>query len=101
MSWSPRKNSYHGVPEVAELINAQISVNLDFQVWKDGQIVDPLTVIPGYGKGPSGYVYDGTVSSGVMASGRAQAAAEEAAKGSGSSGLKPLPTFKGLKKLGF
>lgn len=45
--------------------------------------------------------YDGTVSSGVMASGRAQAAAEEAAKGSGSSGLKPLPTFKGLKKLGF
>lgn len=30
MSWSPRKNSYHGVPEVAELINAQISVNKQY-----------------------------------------------------------------------
>lgn len=30
MSWCPRKNSYHGVIEVAELINAQISVNKQF-----------------------------------------------------------------------
>ena len=58
-------------------------------------------MIPGYGISPSGYVDDGSHGAGVMASGRAQAAAEEAAKGSGSSGLKPLPTFKGLKKLGF
>lgn len=30
MSWAPRKNSYHGVLEVAELINAQISVNKQY-----------------------------------------------------------------------
>ena len=75
--------------------------HLDIRITQDGKYIDPLTVIPGYGIAPSGYVDDGSHSAGVMASGRAQAAAEEAAKGSGSSGLKPLPTFKGLKKLGF
>lgn len=30
MSWTPRKNSYHGVLEVSELINAQISVNKQY-----------------------------------------------------------------------
>lgn len=30
MSWCPRKNSCHGVLEVAELINAQISINKQF-----------------------------------------------------------------------
>lgn len=30
MSWTPRKNSYHGVLEVAELINAQISINKQY-----------------------------------------------------------------------
>lgn len=71
--------------------------HLDIRITQDGKYIDPLTVIPGYGIAPSGYVDDGSHSAGVMASGRAQAAA----KGSGSSGLKPLPTFKGLKKLGF
>ena len=75
--------------------------HLDIRITQDGKYIDPLTVIQGYGIAPSGYVDDGSHSAGVMASGRAQAAAEEAAKGSGSSGLKPLPTFKGLKKLGF
>ena len=75
--------------------------HLDIRITQDGKYIDPLTVIPGYGIAPSGYVDDGSHSADVMASGRAQAAAEEAAKGSGSSGLKPLPTFKGLKKLGF
>ena len=64
--------------------------HLDFQVWKDGQIVDPLTIIPGYGKGPSGYVYDGTVSSGVVSSGVAAAQAAKNSGSSGSSGLKSL-----------
>ena len=75
--------------------------HLDIRITQDGKYIDPLMVIPGYGIAPSGYVDDGSHGAGVMASGRAQAAAEEAAKGSGSSGLKPLPTFKGLKKLGF
>ena len=30
MSWTPRKNSYHGVLEVSELINAQISINKQY-----------------------------------------------------------------------
>lgn len=30
MSWSPRKNSYHGVLENVELINAQISINKQY-----------------------------------------------------------------------
>ena len=70
--------------------------HLDFQVWKDGQIVDPLTIIPGYGKGPSGYVYDGTVSSGVVSSG---VAAAQAAKNSGSSGSSGLKNLDDLLKL--
>lgn len=67
--------------------------HLDFQVWKDGQYVDPLTVIPGYGKGPSGYVYEGSSASGAISSG--VAAAQSGASGSsGSSGLKNLKTIK-------
>lgn len=71
--------------------------HLDMQAWKDGQIVDPLTIIPGYGE-PSGYVYDGSVSSGVISSGAAQAAAAETSSGSSgqSSGLKSLKGFKRL-----
>ena len=70
--------------------------HLDMQAWKDGQIVDPLTIIPGYGEGPSGYVYDGTVSSGVVSSGASQA---KAAKSSGSSGGSSSNNLKKLKKL--
>ena len=77
--------------------------HLDFQTWKDGQIVDPLTIIPGYGRGPSGYVYDGTVSSGVVSSGVSTAQAAKASSGgggsSGSSGLKKLEGLSGLKSL--
>lgn len=71
--------------------------HLDMQAWKDGQIVDPLTIIPGYGE-PSGYVYDGSVSSGVISSGAAQAAAAETSSGSSrqSTGLKSLKGFKRL-----
>lgn len=71
--------------------------HLDMQAWKDGQIVDPLTIIPGYGE-PSGYVYDGSVSSGVISSGAAQAAAAETNSGSSgqSTGLKSLKGFKRL-----
>lgn len=71
--------------------------HLDMQAWKDGQIVDPLTIIPGYGE-PSGYVYDGSLSSGVISSGAAQAAAEGTSGGSSgqSTGLKSLKGFKRL-----
>lgn len=71
--------------------------HLDMQAWKDGQIVDPLTIIPGYVE-PSGYVYDGSVSSGVISSGAAQAAAEGTSGGSSgqSTGLKSLKGFKRL-----
>ncbi len=69
--------------------------HLDMQVWKDGQIVDPLTIIPGYGA-PSGYTYDGSVSSGVIASGAAAAEKNDGGK-SESRGLQSL---KGLKNIG-
>lgn len=71
--------------------------HLDLQAWKDGKIVDPLMVIPGYGEA-SGYVYDGTVSSGVIAGGQAAAAASGSggSSGSGSGGLKKLKGLKGL-----
>ena len=76
--------------------------HLDMQAWVDGQIVDPLTIIPGYGEGPSGYVYEGTVSSGVVSSGASQAKAAKSSGGSssgGSSGLKKPEGLKGLKSL--
>lgn len=72
--------------------------HLDLQVWKDGQIIDPLTVIPGYGEA-SGYVYNGSVSSGMISGSTAKAASES--RSSGSNGFRTLPVFKGLKKLGF
>lgn len=67
--------------------------HLDFQVWQDGKIIDPLIIIPGYGKGPSGYVYDGSVASGVISSGVA-AAQSNSSGSSGGSGLKNLKTIK-------
>ena len=71
--------------------------HLDMQAWKDGQIVDPLTIIPGYGE-PSGYVYDGSVSSGVISSNAAQAAAE-GTSGGGSGQSTGLKSLKGFKRL--
>ena len=71
--------------------------HLDMQAWKDGQIVDPLTIIPGYGE-PSGYVYDGSVSSGVISSSAAQAAAE-GTSGGGSGQSTGLKSLKGFKRL--
>ena len=59
--------------------------HLDMQAWKDGQIVDPLTIIPGYGA-PSGYTYDGSVSSGVIASGAAAGKKSGGGKSGNSSG---------------
>lgn len=73
--------------------------HLDFQVWKDGKIVDPLTVIPGYGVGPSGYVYDGSVASGVISSGVSAAQSEKASSSSKKTGLDTLDTYKSLKGL--
>ena len=80
--------------------------HLDMQAWKDGQIVDPLTIIPGYGD-PSGYVYDGTVSSGVVSSGSSGSSSGSSGKSSGSgsnkssgNGLSKLKGLSGLKKLG-
>lgn len=74
--------------------------HLDMQAWVDGQIVDPLTIIPGYGEGPSGYVYDGTVSSGVVSSGASQAKAAKSSggssSGSSSNSLKKLKKLKGF-----
>lgn len=80
--------------------------HLDMQAWKDGQIVDPLTIIPGYGD-PSGYVYDGTVSSGVVSSGSSGSSSGSSGKSSGSgsnkssgNGLSKLKGLSGLKRLG-
>lgn len=79
--------------------------HLDMQAWKDGQIVDPLTIIPGYGD-PRGYVYDGTVSSGVVSSGSSGSSSGSSGKSSGSgsnksssNGLSTLKGLSGLKKL--
>ena len=74
--------------------------HLDMQAWVDGQIVDPLTIIPGYGEGPSGYVYDGTVSSGVVSSGASQAKAAKSSGGSSGSSSNNLKKLKKLKGFG-
>lgn len=78
--------------------------HLDIRITKDGKYIDPLTVIPGYGVGPSGYVSGNTASSSAVASG---VAAAQAAKSSGSSGSKkksgfssnPFDAFVGFKGL--
>lgn len=75
--------------------------HLDLQAWQDGKIVDPLTIIPEYGSA-SGYVYDGTVSAGVVSSGRQASSGSSGSSGaSGSSGnsgttLKKLKGFQSL-----
>lgn len=69
--------------------------HLDLQVWKDGKIVDPLTIIPEYGS-PSGYVYDGTVSasSGSSNSSSGSSGNSGSSSGSTSTSLKKLKTTK-------
>ncbi len=51
--------------------------HLDLSVFKDGKVVDPITVIPGYGVGPSGHVYEGSAT---------HAIGESGSSGGGSSG---------------
>lgn len=68
--------------------------HLDFQVWQDGKIIDPLIIIPGYGKAPSGYVYDGTVSASATSSGSSKSSSGGSRSKSTSSGLKKLKTTK-------
>lgn len=70
--------------------------HLDIRITKDGKYIDPLTVIPGYGIGPSGYVSGNTASSSAVASG---VAAAQAAKSSGSSGSSKSSGLKSLDDL--
>lgn len=70
--------------------------HLDIRITKDGKYIDPLTVIPGYGVGPSGYVSGNTASSSAVASG---VAAAQAAKSSGSSGSSKSSGLKSLDDL--
>lgn len=65
--------------------------HLDIRITQDGKYVDPLTVIPGYGIGPSGYVSGNTAAASTISSGVA------AAQSSGSSGS--TSTSSGLKNL--
>lgn len=73
--------------------------HLDIRITKDGKYIDPLTVIPGYGVGPSGYVSGNTASSSAVSSGVASAKAAKNSGSSGSNGLKNLEGLSGLKSL--
>lgn len=66
--------------------------HLDLQAWQDGKIVDPLTIIPEYGNA-SGYVYDGTVSAGVVSSGKSGSSS----RSKSSTSMKGFDSFKGFK----
>lgn len=72
--------------------------HLDLQAWQDGKIVDPLTIIPEYGNS-SGYVYDGTVSAGVVSSGK-KASNEKSGSNSrtkSSTSMKGFDPFKAFQ----
>lgn len=73
--------------------------HLDIRITKDGKYIDPLTVIPGYGIGPSGYVSGNTASSSAVASGVAAAQAAKSSGSSGSSKSSGLKSLKGFKRL--
>lgn len=73
--------------------------HLDIRITKDGKYIDPLTVIPGYGVGPSGYVSGNTASSSAVASGVASAKAAKSSGSSGSSKSSGLKSLKGFKRL--
>ena len=72
--------------------------HLDLQAWQDGKIVDPLTIIPEYGNA-SGYVYDGTVSAGVVSSGKQASSGKSGSsrKSKSSTSMKGFNSFKGFK----
>lgn len=71
--------------------------HLDLQAWQDGKIVDPLTIIPEYGNA-SGYVYDGTVSAGVVSSGKqASSGKRGSSRSKSSTSMKGFDSFKGFK----
>ena len=71
--------------------------HLDLQAWKDGKIIDPLTIIPDYGSA-SGYVYDGSASTGIVSSGKQSsgssgATSKKKSTGTGLKGFKGFKTF--------
>lgn len=71
--------------------------HLDLQAWQDGKIVDPLTLIPEYGNA-SGYVYDGTVSAGVVSSAKqASSGKSGSSRSKSSTSMKGFDSFKGFK----
>lgn len=72
--------------------------HLDLQAWQDGKIVDPLTIIPEYGNA-SGYVYDGTVSAGVVSSGKQASSGKSGSsrKSKSSTSLTGFDSLKGFK----
>ncbi|MGO5027490.1 peptidoglycan DD-metalloendopeptidase family protein [Candidatus Agathobaculum pullicola] len=74
--------------------------HLDLQAWKDGKIVDPLTIIPEYGNA-SGYVYDGTVSAGVVSSRKQESSGKSGSNNRAKSsismkGFDPFKAFQGF-----
>lgn len=74
--------------------------HLDLQAWQDGKIVDPLTIIPEYGNA-SGYVYDGTVSAGVVSSGKQTSSGKSGSNSRSKTstsmkGFDPFKSFQGF-----
>lgn len=80
--------------------------HLDIRITQDGKYVDPLTVIPGYGIDPSGYVSGNTaaastISSGVAAAQSSSKSNSKSSSSSTSSGFKDFDPFKAFEGLGF
>ena len=73
--------------------------HLDIRITQDGKYVDPLTVIPGYGVGPSGYVSSNSAAASTISSGVSAAQNEKASSSSKKTGLDTLDTYKSLKGL--
>lgn len=71
--------------------------HLDLQAWKDGKIIDPLTIIPDYGSA-SGYTYNGTAGTGASSSGQQSSGSNGSTtqKKNTNTGLKKLKGFKSL-----
>ena len=76
--------------------------HLDIRITQDGKYVDPLTVIPGYGIGPSGYVSGNTAAASTISSGVAAAqSSSKSSSSSTSSGFKDFDPFEAFEGLGF
>lgn len=75
--------------------------HLDIRITQDGKYVDPLTVIPGYGIGPSGYVSGNTAAASTISSGVAAAQNSKSRSSSTSSGFKDFDPFEAFEGLGF